>query len=202
MSTVEVFADITCPFSYVGLRRLMEERHRRARLDVRFVVRSWPLELVNGQPLLGATLAPKVDALRATVAADLFAGFDPSRFPTTSLPALALVAAAYDRSVEAGEELSLALRVALFERGADIGDRDTLTAIAASCGLDGLVGDEQAVQDDWEDGKARNVKGSPHFFLPSGDFFCPSLEISHADGTLQISFDQHGFHTFTDALFT
>jgi hypothetical protein len=40
----------------------------------------------------------------------LFKAFDPSRFSATSIPGLTLAAAAYEHSLEAGEQVSLALR--------------------------------------------------------------------------------------------
>lgn len=55
---------------------------------------SWPLELVNGTPLDPGEVAGHVRDLRAQVAPDLFARFDPATLPRTTLPALALAAAA------------------------------------------------------------------------------------------------------------
>lgn len=59
------------------------------------MVRAWPLELINGSPLQGAKVSEQVTELRANVAPELFAGFSPAHFPSTSLPAFALTAAAY-----------------------------------------------------------------------------------------------------------
>ena len=59
-------------------------------LDVALRLRAWPLELVNDAPLDADLIADEVAALRAHVAPDLFAGFDPQHFPKTSLPTLAL----------------------------------------------------------------------------------------------------------------
>ena len=49
-TTVEVFAEITCPFAYVGLKHVVEHV---AELDVPvdIIVRAWPLEWVNGAGL-------------------------------------------------------------------------------------------------------------------------------------------------------
>ena len=197
MATLEVFADITCPFTHVGLQRLVEERTARGGgPDLR--VRAWPLELVNDAPLQGSVLAPKVAALRGSVAPDLFAGFDPDRFPTTSLPALDLAAAAYAVSPAIGEQVSLLLRHALFEGGQDISDPAVLAGIADQVGGVPISGDERAtVLDEWADGRARGVIGSPHFFLDGGDVFCPALDISHTDaGELDIRIDRDGFEDF------
>jgi predicted DsbA family dithiol-disulfide isomerase len=141
--------------------------------------RAWPLELVNGAPLDPATTASHVDDLRAQVATELFSHFDPARFPTTTLPALALAAAAYRRDDARGEAVSLALRDALFEEGRDISLPDVLAAVASAHGLDGSdTVDHAAVLADWSEGRNRGVKGSPHFFCGDLESFCPSLEIA------------------------
>ena len=41
---------------------------------------------------------------------------------------------------------------------------------------------ESALDADWDEGKARGVVGSPHFFTDDGgNWFCPSLAISRDD---------------------
>jgi 2-hydroxychromene-2-carboxylate isomerase len=147
----------------------------------------------------GSALALKVEALRRTVAPDLFGGFDPDRFPSSSLPALALVAAAYDHDPIAGERLSLAVRTALFEEGADIADPEVLASVARRCGLPHLDGNDQQVVDDWHRGEAQGVVGSPHFFVGDRDFFCPALTIAESDDGLSIELDVEGLHRFLDA---
>ncbi len=194
---IEVFADILCPFTHLGLRRLVERRAEAGRTVPVLHVRAWPLELVNGEPLDGDFVGEEVVALREHVAPDLFGGFDSARFPSTSLPALTLVAAAYRRSARLGEQVSLALRDALFEEGVDIGTVDVLAEIAATHGLDAPeVEDRDAVTADLAEGRRRGVEGSPHFFLGSEGFFCPSLEITRVAGHLQIAFDPARFEQF------
>ena len=90
---VEVFADLGCPFTHVGLRRFVERRAERGRGDVHLLVRSWPLEVVNGTPLDADFIAEEVDDIRAAVAPDLFTGFAATAFPASSIPGLALAAA-------------------------------------------------------------------------------------------------------------
>ena len=202
MNVIEVFADISCPFTHVGLRRFVAYRRGLGRAEPLLRVRAWPLELVNGSPLEGVTLVPKIEALRAHVAPDLFTAFDPERFPSTTLPALGAEATAYRQSVETGEQFSLAIRDALFERGLDISDSSIvhglLTEHAVSERPDaGLT----AVHADYAEGRARVVAGSPHFFTAAGDFFCPSLDIRHEGDGYQITFDQHGFEEFLAAAF-
>ena len=179
MSTIEVFADIWCPFAHVGVRALVARRCELGRLDVPLWIRAWPLELVNSQPLEADHVAQEVADLRAQVAPDLFAGFDVTAFPRTSLPALALAAVGYGRDQRTGEHVSLALRNALFEEGRDIADAGVLAVIADAYRLDAVtLADDEAVRADWREGQRRGVKGSPHFFCGETNAFCPALEIA------------------------
>jgi predicted DsbA family dithiol-disulfide isomerase len=200
---IEVFADVACPFTHVGLRRLVERRRALARDDVRLVVRAWPLELVNGAPMDPVFIAEEVDEIREQSAPEMFVAFRPEVFPSTSLPALALVAAGYRRSRTEGEVLSLLLREALFEHGVDIADPAVLGRIAAAHDL--VVGDDDhdAVRADLRTGAARGVIGSPHFFTPTGDFFCPALDVRRDDeGRLQVHTDPDAFDAFVDSCFS
>jgi predicted DsbA family dithiol-disulfide isomerase len=197
---VEVFADVCCPFTHVGLVRFVEAREARGG-GPRLHVRSWPLELVNGRPLDPGFIAEEVEEIRAQVAADLFTGFREDAFPPSSLPAMALAAAAYERGLATGEDVSLALRRALFEDGLDISDPSVLGAVAAEHGLALDDAAEDAVRAEWELGKARGVIGSPHFFTPGGGFFCPALDIARVDGHLRITGDEAGFGAFLASCF-
>jgi predicted DsbA family dithiol-disulfide isomerase len=199
--TIEVFADVLCPFTHVGLRRFVTRRESAAR-PVALWVRAWPLEVVNGEPLAPDFVADEVEHLRAGVAPDLFAGFDPGAFPSTSVPALALSAAAYRHDQATGEAVALALRDLVFEQGRDIADPQVLDDVAARFGVTVEPADTDTVAADHAEGKARGVVGSPHFFTPEGSFFCPSLDITRDDdGTLHVRFDQAGFERFVDACF-
>ncbi|HZP29066.1 MAG TPA: DsbA family protein [Acidimicrobiia bacterium] len=190
MQVIEVFADVACPFTHVGLRRLVARRAAAGRDTPVLVVRAWPLELVNGHALDPGFVAEEVEALREQVAPDLFTGFDRSAFPATSIPAFALAHAAYAAGPVTGERVSLALRHALFEEGRDIASDAVLRAVAAAHGLGPPdVRDVAAVHAEWEDGRRRGVVGSPHFFVGTGGYFCPALHISRVDGELQIRAD-------------
>src|SRR4051795_4549385 len=155
---IEVFADVWCPFTHVGLRRLVERREQLGRDDVVLRIRAWPLELVNGSPLAGDVVAEEIDALRDAVAPDLFTGFDVTRFPHSTIPSLALAAAAYGRSDRTGEAVSLALRTAMFEDGRDIGAPSELDAIARRFDLEYSQADSvRVIDDDWHEGERRGV---------------------------------------------
>ena len=187
MATIEVFADVRCPFAHLGLLRLVRETTRRG-FGRPLRIRAWPLELVNGAPLDPDLIAEEVDALRSQVAPDLFAGFDVAQFPATSIPALALTAGAYAIGAELGERVALSLRWALFEEGRDIASPAVLLEIAESHGM-GLPHNCEVdrVRDDWIEGQRRGVIGSPHFFAGSTGWFCPALHIERVGGDLRVN---------------
>lgn len=202
MPVLEVFADIGCPFAYVGLRRLIARREELGRPDVQLRVHAWPLELVNGKPLDPPFIAEEVEVLRDTVAPDLFTGFDEAAFPASSLPAFDLVQAAYAVDLATGERLSLAVRTALWEDGRDVADAAVLSEIAAAHGVtvDGAAA-RAGVLADWEHGRARGVRGSPEFFVGGEAYFCPVLDISRVDGELHVRIDETAMPTFLAACF-
>lgn len=189
MTVIEVFADVSCPFAHVGLRRWFQRRAELGRDDIRLHIRSWPLEVINGEALDGEHVAPKVAALREHAAPDLFTGFNPDSFPSSTLPALRLTHAAYDLSWDAGEGMAAALRDALFEQGRDVSDPAVLTELADRFGVDPALSEATApdvVTVDLEDGRRRGAIGSPHFFGDDWNLFCPSLSITNQDGCLHV----------------
>ncbi len=193
---IEVYADIWCPFTHVGLRRFVAARDA-AGSSRRIRVRPWPLEIVNGTPLDAAFIGEEVADLRAQVAPDLFGGFREDRFPSTTIPALGLVESAYAVGDAAGEAMSILIRDALFEHGRDISDDAVLVELAAAAGVP-TSGDADiaAVHSSLDIGRERGVIGSPHFFTPGGGFFCPALDIERIDGHLRITADMAGFEAF------
>jgi predicted DsbA family dithiol-disulfide isomerase len=200
--SIEVFADVRCPFTHVGLRRFVERRDAAGRDDVRLRVRAWPLELVNGEPLDPVLIDEEVSALRTLVAPDLFAGFRRDSFASSSLPAMSLAAAAYEQGIEVGERVSLALRWAMFEQGRDITDPATLAEIAGESGVARPVEHpSERVVSDWHEGQRRGVVGSPHFFVEGAGFFCPSLDITRDGGHLRIGVDVDGLEAFLTRCF-
>lgn len=202
MVSIEVYADISCPFAYVGLRALVAHRRELDATEPHLVVRAWPLEIVNGHPHSGKHLAPEVEALRRNVAPHLFEGFDADRFPPSTLHALAATAAAYRVGPATGEACAMALRDALWEQGLDVSDPAVVAQVAGSVGTPAVtLDDEAAVEDDLGNGRARGVVGSPHYFTSRGAFFCPSLEIHHEHGGTDVRFDQAGFDQFIAAAF-
>ncbi|MGI9163995.1 MAG: DsbA family oxidoreductase [Mycobacterium sp.] len=205
MRTVEVFADVLCPFTHAGLHTLIDRRASRGLTEPRLRIRAWPLELINGQPLDGHHVAAEIKALQGSVRPDLFAGFSVETFPRTTMTAFALTAAA-DRTGDPAvvEEVGMALRNAMFEDGLDIGLPDVVAEIATRFGLEPLDAQATAaaVRADWDEGKARGVVGSPHFFTDDGgDWFCPSLAISRDEaGDFVVAWKQ-GTEAFVESVF-
>ena len=201
-AAVEVFADVTCPFAHVGLRRFVTYRQARASTLPALRVRAWPLELVNGAPLETALNAQHIDELREQVAPELFGRFDRERSATSSMPALGFIAGAYAIDDATGERVSLTVRDAFFEHGLDISDPAVLDRIASSEGIGTLpVGGEATVLQDYEEGKRRGVRGSPEFYLDGRGWYCPSLHIETIDGKLEIEPDIEEVEAFLDACF-
>ncbi len=203
MPEIEVFADVVCPFTHVGLRRIAAERDARGRTDILLRVRAWPLELINGKPMDPEFLRSEIEPLRASVAPDLFVGFNATTFPSTSIPALALTAVAYRVSPAIGEGVAIDLRTQLFEHGADVGAMSVIKTIAQRHGLEvpDVDAEREGIIRDWTDGKARGAVGSPHFFVNEHGFFCPALNIKHDDAGFHISIDESGLEEFFTTCF-
>ncbi len=184
---LEVFADLWCPFAHVGLRAARATCDEMGRDDVVLWVRAWPLELVNHEPMDPARAAANGAALRTQVASDRFANVATDPFPSTTLPALALAHAAYRMSPQKGQQMSFALRDALFEEGLDLSDAKVLDELAMRLEI-GPAGEEDrsGVLADFAEGQARGVIGSPHFFCGAEGHFCPSLEITSTEGGRRI----------------
>ncbi len=196
MPTIEVFADITCPFTHVGLKKVVDELDPNDG-NVEVVVRAWPLEWVNEAPLEAAAVETKVHALREQLGADAFAGFRADTWPATTIPALNLAAQAFDVDAPTGLAVSIALRDALFEDGRDISDPAVLSAIATEFGLNPPSNEvDDRVQADYDEGQRRGVRGSPDFWLGDQEFFCPALKLGHDDEGLTAEFDSDGFDAF------
>ena len=57
--------------------------------------------------------------------------------------------------------------------------------------------DEVSVLSDRTEGERLGVIGSPHFFTPAGDYFCPALDISRdGDGHLEAGLNTERFDEF------
>lgn len=203
IDVVEVFADVVCPFAHVGLRRFVRRRAMFATSVPRLRVRAWPLELVNEMPFDPEAVAEHVHELRRQVAPELFANFSAAAVPATSIPAFALVAAAYEQGNARGEAVSLAVRSALFDEGRHIGEPEVLHHLATLHAVDG-PSDEARIAHlaDYAEGRRRGVRGSPHFFVGDRDYFCPSLRIDRDDDVVSITPDPGRLDALLDDCFS
>ena len=200
-ATIEVFADINCPFTHVGLKVVAAEVEAlNEAVDVR--VRAWPLEWVNGSSLDVDGVALKVAALETQLGVNDFSGFRRDRWPHTTISALNLVDAAYQRNPATGFAVSLLLRRLLFEEGQDISDQQVLAEVANGFALPmPPMEASNGVQADYTEGTRRGVRGSPDFWIEDREFFCPSLEIGHdVDGNLTAKFDDDGIRTMVRSI--
>lgn len=197
---VDVYADVSCPFAHFSLRRFTERRRQAGAHQVRLRVHAWPLELVNGEALGAVKVTHEIADLRAQVAGDLFGGFAPSTFPSSTIAILGTATLAYQHGTDSAEAFNLALRDALFEQGTAIGDPDVLGEIAGGFGLD--VPDERtacaAVEADLVEGRRRGVTGSPYFIVDGSPFFCPTLDIERQGTHLRIEVDDAELNRFID----
>lgn len=189
---IEVYAELTCPFTYLALRRIVQRRRDDGLSEPHLRIRPWPLELVNGEPLDPQHVGKEITALREQISPDLFTGFDTSSFPTTSMPGFRLAEAGYAAGEATGERVSLDLRTALFEEGRDIADPEVLGVIAAENEVPVPGTDLDAeVERAYEEGKRRGVEGSPHFFVAEYSAFCPLLDIDEDDaGEFHLTLDE------------
>lgn len=200
--TLEVFADISCPFTHVGLT-LVQRRLEQSSEMVEVHVRAWPLEWVNDTPLAAADVERKVAALEQQLGPGFFDGIEPASWPDTTIPALNLAASAYRRDHQTGFAVSRRLRDRLFRLHHDVANPDVLGDCAAEFGLETPREDATpSVVEDYEEGQRRGVRGSPDFWVKDEEFFCPSLDIDHDDdGKLIASLDLDGLDALFEAVF-
>ena len=194
---IEIYADLWCPFAHVGLRAAAQIRDELSP-DTALVIHAWPLELINGTPLDTDKTTANIEALRSSVAPELFAGFKSRNFPLSTLQGLALIEAANEIDVHLGERIGLGLRNLLFEHGVKIDNPELLAGIARQNGLsESVIDDVAAVRTRLQEEQSRGVKGSPHFFIGDQSLFCPLLDLSRDEsGTLNASADMERLETF------
>jgi predicted DsbA family dithiol-disulfide isomerase len=192
--TVVVWSDIACPWATLAVHRLHTTRIRLG-LDgqVRLDHRAFPLELFNERSTPRKVLAaevPVVGARSPEFGWQVWQAPD-SEWPVTTLPALEAVQAAKEQSLDAGEQLDIGLRRALFADSRCISMRHVILDVAAGC----PAVDVDVLRKALDDGRCRrtviehrdqaerqDVKGSPHLFLPDGsDAHNPGIEM-HWEG--------------------
>ena len=147
MMTIDVFADIACPWCYIGERRL--RRALEARPDARAEVRWRPFQLQPGLPPEGASWAEFVDRKfgGAERARPMFAHvaqagagdgirFDFERVAVAPNTRDAHRVVLFAEEHGLGWEAAEALFAAYFAGGRNVSDRGELVRIAEDAGLD------------------------------------------------------------------
>ncbi|MEJ3652633.1 DsbA family protein [Actinomycetes bacterium KLBMP 9759] len=191
MTTIQVWSDLLCPFAYVGLLRLRRARARLG-LDVRLEHHTFPLELFDGpHPRRGTdTEAVGVGRIEPEGQFRVWTGPD-DQYPHTVLLAAEAVHAASAQSLEAGEELDLALRQAFWTHSRSISHRQVILDVAGAV----AAVDTEALTAALDSGRHRGdvmadfavaqtdaITGSPTFVLADGSSATnPGIEV-HWDG--------------------
>jgi predicted DsbA family dithiol-disulfide isomerase len=177
---VAIWSDIHCPWAFVATHRLRQERDVRG-LDVVFDQRAWPLELVNGRGI-PEHIVPEEMTVLANHEPELFSRFRGDSWPSTSLPAFELVAAARrGYGMRAAEDVDYYLRLAFFRDSVNLSIRPALeqalkAAAEANPTLDPdkiiAIWNSEAVRvdvlDDYRRSAELPIEGSPQIFWPDG----------------------------------
>jgi predicted DsbA family dithiol-disulfide isomerase len=140
-----------------------------------FDLRSYPRELVAGQPITAETAKREVVAL-AQLEPTAFSALRSETWPTSNLPAFEAQKWGFSQGQEIGESFDLALRRAVFLHGHNLAVRSELLAVAE---LEGLMADQlgtalddgrfrKAVIADRDEALAHGIVGSPQVVLPDG----------------------------------
>ena len=181
---IDIYSDVICPWCFIGKRRLERALAERPGLEVAFHWRAFQLnpDMPPGGMERMAYLSAKFGGaepaarvyepvLTAAAGEGLGIDFDAIRRTPNTLLAHLLIrfaepGAAQDRVVEA-------LFDAYFRQGRDIGDKETLVAIAAEAGLDAPAAGEHledagalaAVRAEDRRARGLGVTGVPCFIL-------------------------------------
>jgi predicted DsbA family dithiol-disulfide isomerase len=187
---IVVFSDIWCSFAHIAIYRLHVNRERLGLVDrVRLDHRAFPLELLNDEPSPRSGTDSEVGGMASLEPAagwQLWQAKD-WLYPSTTLPALEAVQAAKEQSLDASEQLDLALRRAFWAQSRCISHRGVILSAAAETG----VVDVDKLADALDDGRARRalsqqaaishterINCSPHLFLPDGtDYPNPGIDV-------------------------
>lgn len=191
------WSDVVCPWATVMVLRLRAARARAGAEDrLALVHRALPLELEHRMAIPRRVVdaeIPLCASLTPEFGWSVWQG-RAEEYPVTVLPALEAVRAAGSQSVQAGEQLDLALRRAFFVRSRCIAMRHEILAVARTCpavdvevlaaALDRGTW-RAAVMGDFAQAKADGVPCSGTLVLPGGRMLCnPGTQTGWIGGTM------------------
>jgi predicted DsbA family dithiol-disulfide isomerase len=135
MSTITIWADMGCPWSYVAALRLHAIRDHLDAERVELDFRALPLEILESEAPSPARRRYEMAALAQREHA-AFSAYQQRMWPTTLLPAFEAQKWGYSLGQHVGEQFDLALRRGLFLHFHNVSMRHELLAIAESERLD------------------------------------------------------------------
>ncbi|SIQ03865.1 Predicted dithiol-disulfide isomerase, DsbA family [Rhizobium sp. RU20A] len=185
--TVDVVSDVVCPWCYLGKARL-DQAVRTVSTEVDVIVRWRPYQLNPDLPPEGVPHKPHLAAKLGGQAAvdraqDMLRGlgreagidyqFDKIEIEPNTLDAHRLLHWAATGGPEQQNAVASALFKANFEEGRDVGDEETLLAIAESAGMERAVvarllesdADRDTVSGEIDAARQMGVSGVPCFVL-------------------------------------
>ena len=191
---IDLYADLSCPYAYLTAYRLRQLRDEyRGRIAI--VHKCLALEYVNREPTPKRLLDIELAVLMLEEPEIPYQPWHApeSTWPVTLWPAFEAVKCAERQGLELADELSWAIRTAMFAESRCVALRDVLLTLAEQVGLD-----MTRFEADYDDGVAKRavieearegwerlrVDGSPTFVLPSGKqvsgLGLPELEMDEA----------------------
>lgn len=215
-STIQVWSDLLCPFTFVALHRLRRTRDRLGLTGrIRLEHRSFPLELFNGPHPRRGTDTEAVGLGQIEPAAGFRVWTAPDdEYPHTVLLAAEAVHAAGVQGLEAAEEFDLALRAAFWTESRSIAHRQVILDVADS--LPGRPLDVPALAAALDNGRHRAdvmrdfavaqtdaIAGSPTLRLPDGSSVTNPGITLHWEGPWAAGFpivDSHDPDVYDDLL--
>lgn len=189
---VEIYADIVCPWCFIGKRRLDAAFAKRPHITPHYIWRCFllnpnmPTDGMNRQAYLHAKFGDSAQAVYGRIAeAGLDTGinfnFDVISKTPNSRNAHKLLLAAGSNS----QALSERLYSAYFIEGLDIGDSDVLDRIAIDTGMTDLiktrhdVSYDQQLENDLSKARRLNMDGVPYFIFGGAYAIAGAHEADH-----------------------
>ena len=185
---VEVFADVSCPFAHVGLRRFVEQRAlvltgrpRPSSPRVAARARQWLSARSPNRPRhMSRSFATKSHPISSPASTLDRSPNRHSRRWDWRPPHIGSAIASGNGSAWRYAMLSSKpAATSATRRYSERSRPNRESSVPTSDAVDAVIAD-------WEEGKRRGVRGSPEFFVKGRGYFCPTLDITRVGGQLHI----------------